>query len=69
LRPDYKDGASDGEIIHHRDEDALNDNFSNLELMTISKHMSRHKKGKKYPHGYRSAKTRWDEFKSKKSRQ
>lgn len=37
-----------GLVIHHKDENKLNDHISNLELMTKSSHMSLHRKGFKH---------------------
>ena len=35
------------EIVHHRDEDTLNNDISNLELMTISEHNCHHSTDRK----------------------
>jgi hypothetical protein len=34
-----------GEIVHHRDENTLNDNLDNLEILTRAEHTRLHKKG------------------------
>jgi hypothetical protein len=36
-----------GEIVHHKDEDKLNDCIENYEAMSLSKHTKLHHKGKK----------------------
>lgn len=35
------------EIVHHKDEDKLNNDLSNLELVSRSEHSRNHRKGKK----------------------
>ena len=35
-----------GHIVHHKDQDTLNDHISNLELLTRAEHASLHHKGK-----------------------
>jgi len=42
----------EGYVVHHIDENKLNNDISNLKLMTISEHHSYHTKGKSYK-GYR----------------
>lgn len=37
---------ADGEVIHHKDEDQLNDRIENLSVMTHAEHISLHCKGK-----------------------
>jgi hypothetical protein len=37
-----------GVVVHHKDEDKLNDHISNLELMTKSNHRKLHATGKKF---------------------
>jgi len=36
-------------IVHHRDENPLNNDLDNLQLMENSKHLSHHNKGKLRP--------------------
>jgi hypothetical protein len=36
-----------GEVVHHKDEDRLNNDLSNLELMTDAQHRSHHAVGRK----------------------
>ena len=36
------------EIVHHKDENTLNNNINNLELMLRSEHTSFHVKGEKH---------------------
>jgi predicted DNA-binding protein YlxM (UPF0122 family) len=38
-----------GEIVHHKDENTLNDSIKNLKAMPIEKHASLHNKNKKRP--------------------
>lgn len=42
----YGQKIPDGYVIHHRDENPLNNNISNLQLMTHEEHLSHHHKGK-----------------------
>jgi len=34
------------EVVHHKDENIFNNDISNLELMSVSEHLSFHKAGK-----------------------
>ena len=43
--------SAKGYIVHHKDENIINDRPDNLELLTRSKHMSLHVKGNKYRQG------------------
>lgn len=42
----YGQKIPDGYVIHHRDENPLNNDISNLQLMTHEEHLSHHHKGK-----------------------
>lgn len=37
-----------GEIVHHKDENTLNNYIDNLQVMTIGEHIKHHKTGKKH---------------------
>lgn len=42
----YGQEIPDGMILHHKDENPLNNHISNLQLMTPEEHLSHHHKGK-----------------------